>query len=68
MVDTGHMVAFTEGVDYSIGKVGGIRSLIGGGEGLVMKFRGSGSVWVQTRNMSALASSLIPFLPKPSAR
>ena len=41
VVDTGHMVAFTEGVDYSIGKVGGIRSLIGGGEGLVMKFRGS---------------------------
>ena len=68
VVDTGHMVAFTDGVDYSIGKVGGIRSLIGGGEGLVMKFRGNGTVWVQTRNMSALASSLIPFLPKSSPK
>ncbi|MDE2767493.1 MAG: TIGR00266 family protein [Chloroflexota bacterium] len=68
VVDTGHMVAFTEGVDYSIGKVGGIRSLIGGGEGLVMKFRGMGTVWVQSRNISALANSLIPFLPKPTSR
>ena len=37
VVDTGHLVAFTEEVDYSIGKVGGIRSMIAGGEGLVMK-------------------------------
>ena len=64
VVDTGHVVAFTEGVEYSIGKVGGIRSLIAGGEGLVMKFRGRGQVWVQTRNMLGLAERLVPFLPK----
>lgn len=64
VVDTGHVVAFTDGVDYSIGKVGGIRSLIAGGEGLVMKFRGQGKVWVQSRNMLGLAERLIPFLPK----
>ena len=58
------MVAFTDGVEYSIGKVGGIRSLIAGGEGLVMKFRGRGQVWVQSRNMLGLAERLIPFLPK----
>ena len=63
VVDSGHLVAFTEGVDYSVGKVGGIRSLIAGGEGLVMKFRGSGNVWIQTRNVQSLASVLIPFLP-----
>jgi uncharacterized protein (AIM24 family) len=66
VVDTGHLVAFTEDVEYTIGKVGGIRSLIAGGEGLVMKFRGSGHVWVQTRNLASLADKLIPFLPKPS--
>lgn len=65
VVDTGHLVAFSDAVEYSIGKVGGIRSLIAGGEGLVMKFRGNGTVWIQTRNMAALADKLVPFLPKP---
>jgi uncharacterized protein (TIGR00266 family) len=64
VVDTGHLVAFSDDVEYSIGKVGGIRSLIAGGEGLVMKFRGSGTVWIQTRNLASLAEKLNPFLPK----
>ena len=63
VVDTGHLVAFTDEVEYSIGKVGGLRSLIGGGEGLVMKFQGDGHVWVQTRNLASLADKLNPFLP-----
>ena len=64
VVDTGHLVAFTDDVEYSIGKVGGIGSLIAGGEGLVMKFRGNGQVWIQTRNLASLADKLTPFLPK----
>ena len=64
VVDTGHLVAFTDDVEYSIGKVGGIGSLIAGGEGLVMKFRGNGHVWIQTRNLASLADKLTPFLPK----
>ena len=63
VVDTGHLVAFTDDVDYSIGKVGGLRSMLVGGEGLVMRFRGNGQVWVQTRNLSSLAGKLIPFMP-----
>ena len=62
VVDTGHLVAFTSDVEYNIGKVGGLRSFIGGGEGLVMKFRGSGRVWVQTRNLVTLADKMAPFL------
>ncbi len=68
VVDTGHLVAFTEDVDYTIGKVGGLRSLIAGGEGLVMKFNGSGDVWIQTRNLASLAENIIPFLPAPKGR
>ncbi len=64
VVDTGHLVAFSDDVEYSIGKVGGIGSLIAGGEGLVMKFRGNGEVWVQTRNLASLADKIMPFLPK----
>ncbi len=63
VVDTGHVVAFTDDVEYSIGKVGGIGSLILGGEGLVLKFRGNGHVWVQSRTLSALADKIFPFLP-----
>ena len=62
-VDTGHVVAFTDGVDYQIGKVGGIGSMVFGGEGLVMHFSGQGTVWVQTRNIGALAGILAPFFP-----
>ena len=58
IVDNGHVVAFTEGVAYSVGKVGGIGSLLAAGEGLVLKFRGTGTVWVQTRNLEALAGQL----------
>ena len=45
VVDTGHVVAFTDSVQYSVGKVGGLGSLIAGGEGLVLKFTGSGDIW-----------------------
>lgn len=65
VVDTGHVVAFTDGVEYSVGKVGGLRSLVAGGEGLVLKFNGRGQVWVQTRNLSSFADRLVPFLPTP---
>ncbi len=46
-----------------IGKVGGLGSLIAGGEGLVMKFNGNGRVWIQTRTLNALMDKLAPFLP-----
>ena len=50
VVDTGHIVAFTDGLDYSIDSVGGYKSLFFSGEGLVCRFRGEGQVFVQTRN------------------
>lgn len=63
VVDTGHLVAFTGGVDYSVRSVGGgIRSMIGSGEGLVMELSGSGLVWVQTRNLSSLTSWMSSLL------
>ena len=65
-VDNGPLVAFTEGVTYRAVASGGMKSSIFGGEGLVLKLSGSGKVWIQTRNMEALASKMIPFLPKPS--
>ena len=62
-VDTGHVVAFEDTVQYTVNKVGGMKSFLVGGEGLVMNFTGQGSVWIQTRNVQSLAGKLIPFLP-----
>ncbi len=62
-VDTGHVVAFEDGLQYQINKVGGMKSLIFGGEGLVMNFSGQGKVWIQTRNVQSLAQKIIPFIP-----
>lgn len=61
VVDTGHIVAFTEGLDYDVTKVGGYKSLFFSGEGLVCRFRGQGRVWIQTRKVSPLTRWIHPF-------
>ena len=63
VVDTGHIVAFTEGLDYSISSVGGYKSLFFSGEGLVCRFSGIGRVWIQTRKLQPFLFWLFPFRP-----
>ena len=65
-IDNGHVVAFSEGLNYQISKVKGLGSFFFGGEGFTLDFHGSGSVWIQTRNIQSLANQLIPFLPTRS--
>lgn len=63
IVDTGHIVAFEETLDFSISKAG--RSLLSsflGGEGLVCKFRGTGRVWCQSHSASAFGALMTPLL------
>ena len=51
IVDTGHIVAFEDTLQFRIVKAG--RSLIGsflGGEGLVCKFKGQGKLYCQSHN------------------
>jgi len=55
VVDTGNIVAFTDGLEYNITKVGGYKSLFFSGEGFVCRFSGQGKVWIQTRGVSAFA-------------
>lgn len=55
VVDTGNIVAFTEGLDYTITKVGGYKSLFFSGEGFVCRFKGQGKVWIQTRGVAAFS-------------
>ncbi|MFO8072572.1 MAG: TIGR00266 family protein [Polyangia bacterium] len=66
IVDTDHIVAFQDTVEYRISKVGGIKSLFLGGEGLVARFSGQGMIYAQTRAPTALAAFLHPYRPVKS--
>ncbi len=65
-VDTGHLVAFTEGIGFKVRRVGGLKSTIFSGEGLVVDLTGPGRVLLQTRSTDAFLSWLVPKLPKKS--
>jgi uncharacterized protein (TIGR00266 family) len=65
-VDTGHLVAFSEGVGFKVRRVGGVRSTLFSGEGLVVDLTGPGKVLLQTRSVDAFLSWLIPKLPTKS--
>lgn len=67
IVDTGHIVAWENTVQYQIRKASkGIFSTIASGEGLVCEFSGPGKIWTQTRNLPAFVSLIQRFLPKGS--
>ncbi len=63
-VDTGHLVAFSETMGFNVRAVGGLKSTLFSGEGLVVDLTGPGKVLMQTRSTDALLSWLIPKLPK----
>lgn len=63
VVDTGHIVGFTEGLTYEISRVGGYKSLFFSGEGLVCKFSGKGKIWIQTRKINPFVGWTFPFRP-----
>jgi len=67
-VDTGHLVSFAEGMGFSVKRIGGIKSTLFSGEGLVVDLTGPGRVQMQTRSDDAFLSWLIPRLPKQSGR
>jgi uncharacterized protein (TIGR00266 family) len=66
IVDTGHILAFTEGTSYKVERVGGLKSFLASGEGLVARFTGNGKVYLNSRNASALSSFLYAFRPQQS--
>jgi uncharacterized protein (TIGR00266 family) len=63
IVDTGHIVAFEESLKFSISKAGGswLHSFLGG-EGMVCRFSGKGTVWCQSHNFSTLGGAIGPSL------
>jgi len=63
IVDTGHIVAFNETLNFTITKAGKswLSSFLGG-EGFVCKFSGTGTVYCQSHNPSAFGQAFGPIL------
>ena len=65
IVDTNHIVAFEESVQYKIRKASrGLFSTLASGEGLVCEYSGPGKIWLQTRSISAFAQQIAKFIPR----
>ena len=65
LIDTGCIVAFTSGLDYSIERAGNLKSMIFGGEGLFLAtVKGTGTVYLQSLPFSRMADRILQNAPK----
>ncbi len=63
-VDTGCLVAFTEGVNYDIARAGNLKSMFFGGEGMFLAtLSGHGTVLLQSLPFSRLADRILANAP-----
>jgi uncharacterized protein (TIGR00266 family) len=62
-VDSGHLVAYDDGIGMKTKTVSGLMTSMKSGEGLVCDMTGPGRVWTQSRNPGALVSWLTEVLP-----
>jgi uncharacterized protein (TIGR00266 family) len=64
VVDTGHLVAFTDSLNFRLRLAGGgLWTAFKSGEGLVFEFTGHGKLLLQTRNLPGLVRWIAPSLP-----
>jgi uncharacterized protein (TIGR00266 family) len=64
-VDTGCVVAFTGNIDFDVRAVGGIKSMLFGGEGVFLAtLTGPGKVWLQSLPFSRLAGRMLASAPQ----
>ncbi len=66
-VDTGCLVAFTDGISYDIAPAGNAGSMLFGGEGLFLTtLRGTGTVLLQSSPASKMSQTMLRNLPSSS--
>jgi uncharacterized protein (TIGR00266 family) len=63
-VDSSHLVAFDATMSVKPKGVGGLKSTVFSGEGLVIEMTGPGRIFIQTRSPKALIEWIIPQIPK----
>lgn len=54
IVDSNHLVLWNSNLRYSTELMSGVFASLAGGEGLVCRFTGPGTVWIQTRNPATM--------------
>ncbi len=65
LIDTGCIVGFTPGIEYSIERAGNLKSMFFGGEGLFLAtVQGTGKVYLQSLPFSRLADRVIKHAPR----
>jgi len=68
-IDTGCIVAFSPGLDYSIERAGNLKSMIFGGEGLFLAtLQGTGTLYLQSLPFSRLAGRILRHAPSGGGR
>ena len=68
-LDTGCLVAFTDGINYDIQMVPGLKSILFSGEGLFLAtLQGHGTVWIQSLPFSRMADRIIQSAPSAGGR
>lgn len=68
VVDTSHLVAFDASMGVTPKTVGGFKSTLFSGEGLVVELTGPGVIYMQTRSPQALINWIIPQVPKTEVK
>lgn len=63
VLDNENLIAWDDTVDFSTRRVGGLKSTLLSGEGLVFEFEGPGKAWYQTRDLGGFVSLIEPMLP-----
>lgn len=61
-IDTGCVVAFEPGINFSVEKAGNLKSMVFGGEGLFLAtLEGTGRVWLQSMPIRKLIQAIAPY-------
>jgi uncharacterized protein (TIGR00266 family) len=66
-VDSGHVVAWDATMEYNTERVGGYKETLLSGEGLVMRFDGPGTIFLQTRNYEDFLSEIVERIPSSNS-
>jgi len=63
-LDTGCLVAFTEGINFGVEMAPGLKTMFFGGEGLFLAtLQGTGTVWLQSLPFSRMADRIVAHAP-----
>jgi uncharacterized protein (TIGR00266 family) len=60
-----HLVGYEGNLNMTVTRAGsGLMSMVASGEGLICKFEGTGTIWIQSRNMDSLVGFVTRLLTK----